>query len=134
MKKQINPTIKAYLLRTAFYLLLLLAVCAIPFALAQRSTTKRSLAKPVAKANVVANPKDVPRATGSQTFPVGASGVVPAQTQVQPNVPAVADSVINHYEPETDKQAQLRFVPPQRPGGIDCNNAPGIIIHDDGTI
>src|SRR6267143_5371334 len=37
MKKQINPTIKAYLIRGAFYLLLLLAVCAIPFALAQRN-------------------------------------------------------------------------------------------------
>ena len=33
MKKQINPTIKAYLVRGAFYLLLLLAVCAIPLAL-----------------------------------------------------------------------------------------------------
>src|SRR5215475_14010675 len=40
MKKQINPTIKAHLLRSAFYLLLLLAVCAIPFALAQRPTAK----------------------------------------------------------------------------------------------
>ena len=37
MKKQINPTIKAHLIRGAFYLLLLVAVCAIPFALAQRS-------------------------------------------------------------------------------------------------
>ena len=36
MKKQINPTIKAHLIRGAFYLLLLVAVCAIPFALAQR--------------------------------------------------------------------------------------------------
>ena len=35
MKKQINPAIKAHLIRGAFYLLLLLAVCAIPFALAQ---------------------------------------------------------------------------------------------------
>jgi hypothetical protein len=38
MKKQINPTIKAHLVRGAFYLLLLVAVCAIPFALAQRNT------------------------------------------------------------------------------------------------
>src|SRR4029077_1190582 len=36
MKKQINPTIKAYLIRSAFYFLLLLGVLAIPFALAQR--------------------------------------------------------------------------------------------------
>ena len=46
MKKQINPTIKAHLIRGAFYLLLLLAVCAIPFALArtaaQRTVTKQS--------------------------------------------------------------------------------------------
>src|SRR5947209_17023269 len=34
MKKS-NPTIKAQILRSAFYLLLLLGVCAIPFALAQ---------------------------------------------------------------------------------------------------
>jgi hypothetical protein len=38
MKKQINPTIKAHLNRSAFYALLLLGVCVIPFALAQRST------------------------------------------------------------------------------------------------
>ena len=47
MKKQINPTIKAHLIRGAFYLLLLVAVCAIPFALAQsrsRGTTKQGVA------------------------------------------------------------------------------------------
>src|SRR5439155_9744794 len=44
MKKQINPTIKAHLIRSAFYLLLLLAVCVIPFALAQRNAAKRSAA------------------------------------------------------------------------------------------
>ena len=43
MKKQVKPTIKAYLIRGAFYLLLLLAVCAIPFALAQRNATKRGV-------------------------------------------------------------------------------------------
>src|SRR6266850_4874470 len=42
MKKQINRNIKAHLLRGAFYLLLLVAVCAIPFAFAQRNGTKRS--------------------------------------------------------------------------------------------
>jgi Kelch motif len=44
MKKQINPTIKAHLIRSAFYVILLLAVCVIPFALAQRNTTRRSVA------------------------------------------------------------------------------------------
>jgi Kelch motif/Galactose oxidase, central domain len=47
MKKQINPTIQAQLVRGAFYLILLLAVCMIPFALAQRDTTGRNFAKRV---------------------------------------------------------------------------------------
>src|SRR4029453_17291973 len=64
MKKQINPTIKAHLIRGAFYLLLLLAVCAIPFALAQRK-------------------ENVQRATGPATLPEAASGVVG-----NPNAPA----------------------------------------------
>ena len=49
MKKQINPTIKAHLIRGALYLILLVAVCAIPFALAQsrsRATAKQIAAKP----------------------------------------------------------------------------------------
>ena len=74
MKKQINPTIKAHLLRSAFYLLLLLAVCAIPFALAQsrsRGTAKRSVATPDNPTN-----KDVSRATGPVVLPGTASGVV----------------------------------------------------------
>ena len=58
MKKQINPTIKAHLIRGAFYLLLLMAVCAIPFALAQRnklSSTKAQATKaPPTKAQIAA--------------------------------------------------------------------------------
>ena len=42
MKKQTNSTTKAHLIRGAFYLLLLIAVCAIPFALAQRSVTSQT--------------------------------------------------------------------------------------------
>src|SRR6266545_417492 len=42
MKKQINPNLKAHLIRGACYLLLLLAICVIPFALAQRATTKKN--------------------------------------------------------------------------------------------
>src|SRR5690242_1979911 len=45
MKKQLNPTIKAHLTRGALYLLLLVTLCAIPFALAQRNTTKRAIVK-----------------------------------------------------------------------------------------
>jgi Galactose oxidase, central domain len=42
MKKQLNASVKAYLLRGACYLILLVAVCVIPFALGQRATTKQS--------------------------------------------------------------------------------------------
>src|SRR5215216_3128027 len=45
MKKQINPTIKAHLIRGAFYLLLLLAVCAIPLALAARNTVAAKMSR-----------------------------------------------------------------------------------------
>ena len=58
-----------------FISLLLLAVCAIPFALAQRNAAKRSLTKPVAKPNVTAK-RDFSRATGTVTLPDAASGVV----------------------------------------------------------
>jgi hypothetical protein len=40
MKKQINSNVKAHFIRGAFYVLLLLAVCVMPFALAQQTTTK----------------------------------------------------------------------------------------------
>src|SRR5439155_25176830 len=42
MKRQIKPSNKAHLLRGAFYLLLLVAVCLIPFALGQRTIGKRA--------------------------------------------------------------------------------------------
>ena len=45
MKQQIKHSIKAYLIRGAFYLLLLIAICAIPFALAQRGAAKLSAAE-----------------------------------------------------------------------------------------
>jgi hypothetical protein len=41
MKRPINAAIKAHLIPSAFYLLVLLAVCVTPFALAQRNTTKQ---------------------------------------------------------------------------------------------
>ena len=40
MKATISSTIKAHLFRGAFYLLLLVGVCVIPFALVQRTTAK----------------------------------------------------------------------------------------------
>src|SRR6476659_3126036 len=72
MKKQINPTIKAHLIRSAFYLLFLLAVCAIPFALAQRN--RSSLDKHNA---TKAPPTKVQTAAASGTvFQSGAPGAL----------------------------------------------------------
>src|SRR5467141_1056677 len=54
MKKQINPSIKPQILRSAFILLSLVAVTAIPFALAQsrsRGTAKRSVAASAIRAD-----------------------------------------------------------------------------------
>ena len=54
MKKQINPSIKAQILRSAFILLSLVAVSAIPFALAQsrsHGTAKRSVAASAIRAD-----------------------------------------------------------------------------------
>ena len=44
MRKQTNPNIKAHVVRGAFYLLLLMAVGLIPFALAQRASSRQSAA------------------------------------------------------------------------------------------
>src|SRR2546430_5049462 len=70
MKKQINPTIKAHLIRGAFYLLLLLAVCAIPFALGQRNTVKRTWAKQSAAARM-----NIPNVMPPSTGAVSATGL-----------------------------------------------------------
>ena len=62
MKKQINPTIKAHLIRSAFYVLLLLAVCVIPFALAQLKVTKQPAVQQTRFAPSVAASALAPRA------------------------------------------------------------------------
>src|SRR6478736_1902160 len=56
MKKQINPTIKAHLVRGAFYLLLLVTVCAIPFALSRGTTKSGATAPKMPESIVLANP------------------------------------------------------------------------------
>src|SRR6267378_921592 len=53
MKRQINHSTNAYLIRGAFYLLLLIAVCAIPFALARRNAIERVAGKAAFKPNAI---------------------------------------------------------------------------------
>src|SRR6266481_4081501 len=96
MKKQTKHSIKAHLLWGALILLSLLAVCAIPFALAQRQFTKQSVIQPAARPGADANiylPKAAPPSTGMISAPAasnisGAVGDVPALPQSQlPGVP-----------------------------------------------
>ena len=74
MKKQINPSIKAQLLRSAPILLSLVVICAIPFALAQsrsRGTTKQNVVQPVANQNPAGNLYS-PFSSGRAPEPAGA--------------------------------------------------------------
>jgi uncharacterized delta-60 repeat protein len=69
MKKRINPSARAYLVRGMFYLLLLLVVCVIPFALGQRSTEhERHVAAQVRRA------KGMPRAPAAGVYPAWVAG------------------------------------------------------------
>src|SRR6266487_3653222 len=81
MKKQNNPSIKAHLLWSALILLVLLAVCAIPFALAQRQTAKRS----------VANLNAPAKADPAQAIPPPAAGAISARAQL-PNISQTGQS------------------------------------------
>src|SRR5437764_473064 len=68
MKKQTNPTIKAHLIRGVFYLLLLLAICAIPFALAQsrsRVSTSATAATSATNPDAVSNIGTAPPTSGA---------------------------------------------------------------------
>src|SRR6266481_124990 len=95
MKKQINPTIKAHLIRGAFYLLLLLVACAIPFALAQRNAAKRNVAKPAASSNLAANAHLTPLSNLKPASNPGAGGpqVAPPASGVQRAIPAQLSGV-----------------------------------------
>jgi hypothetical protein len=67
----------------------------------------------------------------TSTFP---RSLVERQQGKGQHVQATADSVKNRHQPA--KQAGPRIAPSiqEVPGGIDCDNAPGIVIHDDGTV
>ena len=88
MQSQINPSSRAHLLRGAFYLLLLVAMCLIPFALGQRTTGKRG--KQAEKAVGQSQPLTIsdnvqvpdPTCTPSYTFALGGTTFVSAVTDI----------------------------------------------------
>src|SRR5438034_5234799 len=101
MKKQ-NPSIKAHLLWSALILLLLLAVCAIPFALAQsrnRGTTKQSAAKTNAPANMY-NPQLANRIDGA------------VSDQPLPNISQTGQSQLSNEATSGPNGVQATRVPP----------------------
>ena len=85
---RVDPTIKAHLLRGAFYLLLLVAVCVMPFALGQRTTGKRG--KQAQKALGQSQPFTIsdnvqvpdPPCTPSYTFALGGFTFVSGVTDI----------------------------------------------------
>src|SRR5438045_8491398 len=103
MKKQLNPSIKAHLIRSAFYVLLLLAVCMIPVARAQarsrgtrqsagQLTSQQSPGQPTwlvpsAAASALA-PKSVSNSSGNKAVQAGQSRAVDAASAAL--VPAYA--------------------------------------------
>src|SRR5437763_4303527 len=104
MKKQIKPAINAHLIRGAFYLLLLITVCAIPFALAQRNA-KRSMPQPKTRSAV---PAVIPRSQGEMPndvvplsaavrvsqFPLPNSGIAALRPERVPPVPKAPEAVL----------------------------------------
>jgi len=113
MKKQAKRSARAYAVRGLFVLLTLaLVLCVAPFAPGQprhHEFSKRAL-----------------------TFP---SSLLEQQKNQQ--VQTAADSATNRHQ--APKQAARPSAPPiqeipSRTAGIDCDNAPGIVIHDDGTV
>ena len=112
MKKQAKHSVKACLIRGLFVLLTLaLSLSVTSFALGQRKQrelSKRTLAFP--------------------------SSLLEQQKKQQ--VQTAADSVRNRHQAPMGKQAEPPAAPSVQevPRGIDCDSAPGIVIHDDGTV
>jgi len=107
MKKQINPSTKGHLIRGPFYLLLLVAVCAIPFALAQRNTTARRMAQPKTSSAMSAV---MPRSQGEMP-----NDVMPLFSAARVSQFPLRNSGVGALKP-------LRVLPPPK--------APAVVLYD----
>jgi len=74
-----------------------------------------------------------PRESNKRTLTFPSS--LPEQQKKQ-QIQTAADSVRNRHQAPMGKQAEPPPAPSAEgvPSGIDCDNAPGIVIHDDGTV
>jgi hypothetical protein len=110
---QRKPSAKAYVLRGLFVLLSLgSSVCVSPFAPAQQRHHEFG--------------------KGVLTSPSSLTDYQQQKKQVQ----TAPNSVKSRHQASVSKQGAPRPVPQFQgvPSGIDCNTAPGIVIHDDGTV
>jgi hypothetical protein len=124
MKSQIYRTIRAHFLRAAFYLLLLLALCAIPFALAQRNVATRSKTKalPASEFPTTSNAAAAPAITVSVIPPIAAAPATILYDQTDnpaptPTPPVPGGVTSQDYEPEFDNYDSFAaddFVVPTR--------------------
>ena len=112
MKKQTKHSVGAYVVRGIFIILTLaLVLCVTSFAPAQqrhREFGERPL-----------------------TFP---SSALDRQQQGKQQAQTPADSVKNRHQPSKQAKASRNLPMQGVPSGIDCDTAPGIVIHDDGSV
>jgi len=94
MKKQIHHNLKAYLIRGAFYLLLLIPICAIPFALAQRNANNRSVAPATSHGF---NPASAPLSTEAVQTGSAATEAVPQFPTVSSGPTGISPLAIPQY-------------------------------------
>src|SRR6266481_6581330 len=139
MKKQ-NSSIKAHLIRSAFYVLLLLAVCVIPFTLAQRNVGKQSAVHPMqlapsAAASALA-PKSFPNSSGKSTS-AAASSLASKSTVPDSSVKA-ADAASSALAPGT-RSLQIQKSPRHISGNVlwyngDFNGVNGLANEDNTSL
>src|SRR5262245_59267622 len=84
MKKQKNHTIKAHFIRSASYVLLLLAVCIIPFALAQRNNPANRSDAPATNNNEGFNPSTAAAPAEANQMQPMASGPIRSPSLIPP--------------------------------------------------
>src|SRR6476620_11610998 len=131
MKKQTKHSVKAHLLWSALILLVLVAVCAIPFALGQRQATKRTVTN--SSANIGAAGKENPMQNAPpSTGAVGASAAqspagIPVQGQAgrpaTSNVAAPASAIAVRINPPAPQAPNVVLYdqinnPAPTPGGV----------------
>jgi hypothetical protein len=119
MKKQNNPSLKAHLIRNAFYMLLLVAICAVPFVLAQRNTTEQSVATPASPKHfsspAVAVSHNFRRSYGVRRLPIVPMPKLPAVVLYDqldnPGINSTNSQEVPDVPPATDFTADDFVVP-----------------------